>query len=34
MAIEPITFGKGINTGNSPLMLKDGELVSCSAYSF
>jgi hypothetical protein len=34
MPIEPITFGKGLNTGNSPLMLKDGELVSCSGFGF
>lgn len=34
MPIEPITFGRGLNVANSPLILKDGELVVCSAYSF
>jgi len=34
MDIEPITFGSGINLRNSPLLLKDGELVSCEGFSY
>jgi hypothetical protein len=32
--IEPINFTKGINTRKTPLYLEDGELVSCSGFSF
>ena len=34
MEIEPITFGLGLNLRNSPLFLKDGELVSCEGFDF
>lgn len=34
MEIEPITFGLGLNLRNSPLYLKDGELVSCEGFDF
>lgn len=34
MEIEPITFGKGLNLRRSPLMLQDGELVTCEGFSF
>jgi len=34
MAIEPISFDKGLNTARSPLILEDGELVTASGMSY
>ena len=34
MPIESFSFDKGINLKKSPLFLEDGEMVSCSGFSF
>jgi hypothetical protein len=34
MAIEPISFDKGLNNARSPLILEDGELVTASGMSY
>jgi len=34
MAIEPITFDKGLNTARSPLLLAEGELVTAVGMSY
>ena len=34
MTVELFTFDKGINTQKSPLLLEDGEMVSCEGFSF
>lgn len=34
MTIEAITFSKGLNLRKNPFLLSEGELVSCSGFSF
>ncbi len=34
MAIESFNFDKGVNIKKSPLFLEDGELTTCTGFSF